>query len=121
MPQGCGVAPHQPAAPKTVLTATKIVVDTEFAGSGDAEGVVQGVCASKDELIISADDQRASEADVTLKVAEGSAIDLGAVHPGDVVDVAVTVDEQSKRLELTGLGRDRGAGEADDAALLQGS
>ena len=105
---------------EVVLTATKIDVDTPFVGSGSAEGVVQGVCASNDELIISADDQRASEADVTLELPAGSEIDLDSLHPGDVVDVALTIDEQSKRLELTGVGRDEGAGEADDPALLQG-
>ena len=118
--KGCGVTRHQPAPPKTVLTATKIVVESEFAGSGDAEGIVQGVCSSKGELVISADDQRASKADVTLRLTEDSAIDLEAVRPGDVVDVALTIDEQSKRLDLAGLGLDGGAAEADDAALQQG-
>ncbi len=117
-PPGCGTPPPQPRLSSTVLTARQVTLDTDFLGYGDFAGIVQGVCTSSRELLLSADGSDEADQFLTFKV--GSEFDLGRLSPGQVVDVSATIERTSKALTLTGISRDRGAKEADDVTLAQG-
>ncbi len=119
VPPGCGAAPAQPKAPSSILEATAIEVTGESVAEGDFEGVVQGVCRERRRLILSADDLRASEADLTFAVAS-KAISLRRLRPGDVVSAVAAIRGANGALRLVAIARDRGIGEADDPKLAQG-
>jgi hypothetical protein len=116
----CGTPPAPPDPPDTILTETSRKIDIDFLGYSDFEGIVQGVCASTEELVLSADDLRESGADITLPLGEDTGIDLGSISPGDVVDASGTIDADTGALALTGISNDEGIKRADDADLKQG-
>lgn len=117
-PANCGTPPKPPRPPSTIVTATKVSVGNEFLGYGDFEGIVQGVCESSRDLWLSADSLDEAGEFVIFEVPKE--IELGPLDPGQVVNVSAAIEEGTKALELTGVSRDRGIEEADDAALAQG-
>jgi hypothetical protein len=116
----CGTPPPSPPAPKSIVTEKSRQVDIKFLGYSDFEGIVQGVCTSTGELVLSADDVRESVADITLPLDPEADIDLGAISPGDVVDASGTIEEDTFGLALTGISSDDGTKGAESADLQQG-
>ncbi len=117
--EDCGVPSDPPQAPTTILTEVSHEVDIGFLGYSDFEGIVQGVCADGD-LLLSADDLRESGADLTFTVEADAGLDLSDLTPGDVVDASGLIDEDTRKLSLTGISSDDGIKGADDSELAQG-
>ena len=107
--EDCGVPSDPPQAPTTILTEVSHEVDIGFLGYSDFEGIVQGVCADGD-LLLSADDLRESGADLTFTVEADAGLDLSDLTPGDVVDTSGLIDEDTRKLSLTGISSDDGIG-----------
>lgn len=95
-------AESEPGAPSTYL---------------DLAGIVNGVDADAGQLLLSADDSDASEADLTLTIPKS--IDATKLKPGDSHLVTATVDEDGS-LRLAGIASDEQTKGANDPALAQG-
>jgi hypothetical protein len=116
----CGTPPPSPPPPKSIAIEKSRQVDIKFLGYSDFAGIVQGVCTSTGELVLSADDVRESVADITLPLDPEAGIDLGAISPGDVVDASGTIEEETFGIALTGISSDDGTKGAENAELQQG-
>lgn len=108
----------QPApAPKHSLVQRSLEAEPEPATYFDLAGVVSAVCPATGQLLISADDTRASGSD--LLVAVPPAIKTAKLKVGDSV-VATATLEAGAPLTLAGLASDEGTKGAEDAALAFG-
>lgn len=108
----------QPApAPKHALVQRSLEVEPEPATYLDLAGIVSAVCPATGQLLISADDTRASESDLLLTVP--ATIKTAKLKVGDSVVATATLEEGSP-LTLAGLASDEGTKGAEDAALAQG-
>jgi hypothetical protein len=83
----------------------------------DLAGVVKEVLPETGQLLVSADDTRESEADLTLNVAKK--IDAAKLEVGDSYLATATVGEDGS-LTLTGIASDEHAKGADDPGSAQG-
>lgn len=108
----------QPApAPKQLLVQRSLKAEPEPATYFDLAGIVSGVCPATSQLLISADDTRAGEADLLLAVPP--AIKTSKLKVGDSV-VATATLEAGAPLTLSGLASDEGIRGAEDAARAFG-
>lgn len=108
----------QPApAPKQLLVQRSLKAEPEPATYFDLAGIVSGVCPATGQLLISADDTRAGEADLLLAVPP--AIKTSKLKVGDSV-VATATLEPGAPLTLSGLASDEGIKGAEDAARAFG-
>ena len=104
-------------APKQVLVQRSLKAEPEPATYFDLAGIVSAVCPATGQLLISADDIRASSSD--LIVAVPPTIKTAKLNVGDSV-VATATLEAGSPLILAGLASDEGAKGAEDAALAFG-
>lgn len=104
-------------APKQVLVQRSLKAEPEPATYFDLAGTVSAVCPAAGQLLISADDIRASEADLLFTVP--SAIKTAKFNVGDSV-VATATLEAGTPLTLAGLASDEGTKGAENTALAFG-
>jgi hypothetical protein len=118
---GCQATPDDPRLeaprPEKYLWETKAEVDSEPFDYADLAGILTAICPDSGQLAISADDIRASEADLVLAVPDE--IDLGGFEVGDSVAATANIAEDGS-LELAGLAGDERIDGADDPDLLRG-
>lgn len=111
--------PDPPVDPGITLTQRSVNVEFEELSFASAEGIVQAVCDDENEIVISADDLRQSQADLTLTVPDD--VDASKFEPGE--SVLVNLDpspEEDGTITLSGLAGDMGTDGADDEKLGQG-
>lgn len=112
-------SPAEPIDPEIELKQASYTVDFEELSTARLEGIVQASCPEVDQIVISADDLRETEADLTLTVPKG--IDPADVKAGESVTVnANPVPGDDGTLELSGLAGDDGLEDADDSSAGQG-
>lgn len=121
-PEGAPACAPDPAlppapAPKQVLVQRSLKAEAEPATYFDLAGIVSAVCPATGQLLISADDTRASESD--LLVAVPPAIKTAKLKVGDSV-VATATLEAGVPLTLAGLASDEETRGAEDASLAFG-
>jgi hypothetical protein len=109
----CGDGPAPPRAPDAILTERSRRVDGDFVADVDLEGIVQGVCQDGRELVLSADDLDEAAADVVVRSAADSGLDLSSLRPGNVVTASATIERGTRDLELTAVASDDGVKGAD--------
>lgn len=108
----------KPASPpKQVLVQSSLKAEPEPVTYFDLAGIVSAVCPATGQLLISADDTRASESDLLLTVPP--AIKTAKLKVGDSV-VATATLEAGGPLTLAGLASDEGTKGAEDATLAFG-
>lgn len=108
----------QPApAPTRVVVQRSFEAEPEPATYVDLAGIVTAVCAATGQLLLSADDQRHSGADLLLAVPAKIATD--GLELGDSLVATATVGEDGS-LALSGLASDERRKGAEDAASAQG-
>lgn len=127
-------APVEPVAPETapcapdptlapaplptrILTQRSLRTEPEPATYYDLAGVVSAVCPATGQLLISADDTRASQADLLLAVP--ASIKTAKLKAGDPVVATATVEEGGLPT-LAGLAGDEGLKGAENTALAFG-
>ncbi|HEY6730945.1 MAG TPA: hypothetical protein VI039_07965 [Solirubrobacterales bacterium] len=117
--EACAPAPElKPGpAPKQILTQRSLKTEPEPTTYYDLAGVVSGVCAATGQLLISADDTRAGEADLTLTVP--ASIKTAKLKAGESIVATATVEEDGT-LALAGLASDEGTKGAEATALAFG-
>ena len=115
--QVCGDPPAQPGRPSSTLEQVESSVTDNGDGTGDVEGIVQGVCRDDRKLIVSADDVRESRSDISLTVPK----DLRIAHlkPGDVVYLTTRIRQNGSQ-EVTGISDDQRQRRADNVERTQG-
>ncbi len=135
MPDPNGAAPEPPPI-GTYVTVTATLTPTEDADSPpalvqgkldvepgppatylDLTGVVKEVLPDTSQLLLSADDNRESEAALTLTVPKE--IDATKLKPGDSYLATATVEEDGM-LKLSGIASDEQTRGADDSSSAQG-
>lgn len=123
-PEPDGALPTPPVVPQKELVQ-KSVSAGGAAESTEVETVIQRLCQSQAEMLISTDDIRQGKTDVSLGAA---AVDMSLLFPGQAVIASVTiVDDLSgppgakKLAAITGVAGDTGEVEADDETASQGS
>lgn len=104
-------------APKQVLVQRSLEAEPEPATYFDLAGIVSAVCPATGQLLISADDTRASGSDLLFTVP--GAIKTAKFKVGDSV-VATATLEAGAPLTLAGLASDEGAKGAENTALAFG-
>jgi hypothetical protein len=116
---GCATDPglQPPPAPKRIAVQRSLETEPEPATYLDLAGVVSGVCPATGQLLLSADDLRASGADLLLAVP--ARMRVQGLKVGDSVLATATVSADGS-LTLAGLAGDEGREGAEDAALAQG-
>jgi hypothetical protein len=119
-PGACADGPEPPRAPDAILTERSRRVDVDFVADADLEGIVQGVCRDSRQLLLSSDDLDEAAADVVLRPAADSSLDLDSLRPGDVVAASARIERGTRELELTALAGDDGIKGAEDVGLQQG-
>jgi hypothetical protein len=103
--------------PKQVLVQHSLEAEPEPATYFDLAGIVSAVCPETKQLLISADDLRASEDDLLLTVSDG--LETGKLKIGESIVATATVEEDGT-LTLAGLASDEGKKGAEAAASAQG-
>lgn len=103
--------------PKRIVVQRSLETEPEPATYFDLAGLVSAVCPGTKQLLVSADDLRASEDDLLLAVPAG--IQTGKLKPGESIVATATVEEDGT-LTLAGLASDEGMKGAEAAALAQG-
>lgn len=118
-PGACAPDPtlKPPPSPQRVAVQQTLKTEPEPATYVDLAGIVSAVCPATMQLLLSADDLRASEAD--LLVAVPDSIDTAKLKAGDPVVATANVDEAGA-LTLSGLAGDEGRKGAEDTALAVG-
>lgn len=106
-----------PAEPLRIVIQRTLETEPEPATYFDLAGFVTGVCLETKQLLISADDLRASEEDLLLSVPAG--IQTGKLKLGESIVATATVGEDGT-LTLAGLASDEGKKGAEAAASAQG-
>lgn len=104
-----------PPPPSRIVVQRRLETEPEPATYLDLAGIVSAVCPG--QLLLSADDLRASEADLLLTVP--AAIGTSKLESGQSVVATATVADDGS-LTLSGLASDEGRKGAEDAALAQG-
>ena len=108
----------KPAAePERILVQRTIKTEPEPATYVDLAGIVSAVCPETKQLLISADDLRASEDDLLLAVPDR--LDTAMLKAGDSIVATATVEEDGT-LTLAGLASDEGQKGAEASASAQG-
>jgi hypothetical protein len=115
---GEAVAAGQTTDPTVQLNQVDRKVDQSAVTSSSLAGIVQAVCPGTSQLVLSADDVRASDQDSVLSVASG--IDLRKVHVGRPITATVTL-KPPDLLSLGSLAGDQGVKGADSQKQVQGS
>lgn len=115
----CAPDPTLKPAPKPaqILTQRSLEAEPEPATYFDLAGIVSAICPATGQLLISADDTRAGEADLLLTVP--AQIETAKLKAGDSVVATATVAEDGT-LTLAGLAGDEGRKGAEDTALASG-
>lgn len=103
--------------PKRVVVQRTLETEPEPATYFDLAGVVSAVCPATKQLLISADDLRASEDDLLLAVP--GQFKTGKLKVGESIVATATV-EADGTLTLAGLASDEGKKGAEAAASAQG-
>jgi len=106
-----------PPAPKRIAVQRTLKTEPEPATYFDLAGIVSAVCPDSNQLLLSADDLRSSQADLTLAVPPS--LKTANLKPGDPVVATATV-EADGALILSGLAGDEGRKGAEDAGLALG-
>lgn len=106
-----------PAEPKRIVVQRTVETEPEPATYVDLAGIVSAVCPETQQLLLSADDLRASEDDLLLSVPTG--IQTGKLKVGESVVATATVEEDGS-LTLAGLASDEGKKGAESTAYAQG-
>jgi hypothetical protein len=114
---GEAVATGPTSAPTVKLTQTSRTVDGTGVTTGSLAGIVQAVCPGTRQLVLSADDVRASDQDAVLGVGQG--IDLRKVHTGRPI-VATVELKPPDLISLGSLAGDQGIKGADSEKQVQG-
>jgi len=114
---GCTAEPQPGPEPASVLQERSIVVFGPPIGPIHLEATVERSCQTSHELGLSADDIRASDADLGLTAP--ASIDLGRLEPGKAVSATVSISDQGS-YALTGVSSDDGETGADDSSTGQG-
>ena len=107
-----------PIQPGVTLSQTEVTVDQQSVTGADLEGIVQAVCPSTRQLVLSADDTRESRQDAVLQVGEG--IDLAKVRVGKAIVGSVELRPPGL-VSLGSLASDQGIKGADSQKQVQGS
>lgn len=108
----------KPAAEsQRIVIQRTLETEPEPATYFDLAGIVTAVCPETKQLLISADDRRASEDDLLLNVPAG--IQIGKLKLGESIVATATVEEDGA-LTLAGLASDEGKKGAEAAASAQG-
>ncbi|HET9196756.1 MAG TPA: hypothetical protein VFN92_00690 [Solirubrobacterales bacterium] len=118
-PPACAPDPglQPPPAPKRIVVQRTLKAEPEPATYFDLSGVLSGICPATGQLLISADDLRASDADLLLAVPPK--LKVTALRIGDSVVATATAAEDGT-LRLAGLASDEGTEGAEDTGLAQG-
>jgi outer membrane biosynthesis protein TonB len=103
--------------PKRIVVQQALETEPEPATYFDLAGIVSAVCPATKQLLISADDLRASEADLLLNAPAG--IQATKLKVGESIVATATVEEGGT-LTLAGLASDEGQKGAEAAASAQG-
>ena len=103
--------------PEAVLWQSKVEVEGQPTTYLDLAGTLSGVCPDTGQLLLSADDARESEKDLTLAVPPKIAI--GKLKVGDSFLATATVEPDGS-LTLAGIAGDERTKGADDDASAQG-
>lgn len=115
--QVCGDPPAQPARPSSTLEQVESSVTDNGDGTGDVEGIVQGVCRDDRKLIVSADDVRESRSDIAVSVPKE--LRIAHLKPGDVLYLTTKIRDNGS-LEATGISDDQRQRHADNVERIQG-
>jgi hypothetical protein len=111
-------APDPPAESETMLTQSKLTVEPgEPSTYLDLAGILGEIAPDGAQLLLSADDTRESEADLTLTIPPS--IDPKRLDPGDSYLATAEVQPDGSLL-LTGIASDEHRKGADDASSAQG-
>ncbi|HEY5943079.1 MAG TPA: hypothetical protein VIT89_09490 [Solirubrobacterales bacterium] len=118
-PAPCAPDPAlQPAPePTQILVQRTLKTEPEPATYFDLAGIVSAVCPATGQLLISADDTRASESDLLLTVP--AKIKTAKLKVGDSLVATATVEEDGT-LTLAGLASDEGKKGASSTSQAQG-
>ena len=118
-PPACAPDPALPPPPAQKLVAVQrsLKAEPEPATYLDLAGVVSGICPETGQLLLSADDLRASESDLLLAVP--AKIKVAKLEIGESVVATATVEADGS-LTLAGIAGDEGRKGAEDASLAQG-
>ncbi|MDQ2631448.1 MAG: hypothetical protein M3Y75_10850 [Actinomycetota bacterium] len=118
-PATCAPDPVMGPAPETqrVVVQRTIETEPEPATYFDLAGIVSAVCPATKQLLISADDLRASEDDLLLTVPDR--IKADKLKIGESIVATASVEEDGT-LTLAGLASDEGQKGAEAAASAQG-
>ena len=103
--------------PIQILVQRSLKTEPEPATYFDLAGIVSAVCPTTGQLLISADDTRANEADLLLTVPAN--IRTAKLKAGDSIVATATVEE-SGTLSLSGLASDEGKKGASSTSQAQG-
>jgi hypothetical protein len=112
-----GQAPLKSFQPTVDLWQQKIESEAEPATYLDLAGMIAAVCPATDQILLSADDTRASGQDLSLKV--GPKIDAAKLRVGESFLATATVEPDGS-LTLAGVASDEQIKGADDAKSAQG-
>lgn len=109
--------------PKQILVQRSLEAEPEPATYFDLAGIVSAVCPETKQLLVSADDLRASEDDLLLAVPDGigvSKLKAGESIVATATATATATVEEEGTLVLSGLASDEGRKGAEAAASAQG-
>lgn len=104
-------------APKRIAVQRTFKAESEPAAYFDLAGIVSAVCPATGQLLISADDLRASEDDLLLTVPDQ--LKTAKLKVGESIVATATV-EADGTLTLAGLASDEGRKGAETTSLAQG-
>jgi len=116
-PDGCSNEPIPGPEPSSVLEQRTVIIQGPSIAPVNVEGIVERACTDTGELALSADDIRASGADITLALPDG--IDLSKLDLGMPNEAAIEIGTDGS-YSLTGLYSDDGVTGADDSSAAQG-
>jgi hypothetical protein len=116
-PDGCSDQPIPGPEPSSILEQRQVIIEGPAVAPVNVEGIVERACADSNELTLSADDIRESEADIPLKPSDS--IDLTALELGTPIEAAVEIGTDGS-YSLTGLYSDAGTAGANDSSAAQG-
>jgi hypothetical protein len=100
------------------LAQTELTVNGQSVTDVELAGVVQAVCPTTRQLVLSADETRESLQDAVLQV--GAGVDLARVKVGKAI-VGSVEPRSPDLLSLGGLASDQGIKGADSVKQVQGS
>jgi hypothetical protein len=117
-PDGEAIPATPPIGQAVTLAQTELTVNGQSVTDVDLAGVVQAVCPTTRQLVLSADDTRESLQDAVLQV--GAGVDLARVKVGKAI-VGSVEPRSPDLLSLGGLASDQGIKGADSVKQVQGS